>query len=114
MESRERREYVGRPRWRQSRLAEKVAEVMAQPLEGAYFFAQEANELLGQLRERCAALERGIKAIQENCKWRAFGLCDLDCNGRQFCDVRGLNSYYWQRVAAGELEYPWQEESCAL
>lgn len=99
------------PQRTRNSLRESVREAMAElraeeqkldGLAGKYFFAAEANELVEQLRERCSALERGLKAVQGNCKWREAQLCDLDCPGRSFCDVTGLNAMYLRR----------EDESC--
>jgi len=45
---------------------------------------------VGNLEERNAALEHGIDAISAQCGWRQAGACFLNCPGRAFCNVKGL------------------------
>jgi hypothetical protein len=53
---------------------------------------------VGQLEERNAALENGIKAISARCYWRRMGYCDLSCPGRVFCDVTGLAAFDFSKL----------------
>lgn len=55
-----------------------------------YYDAEGANRRIGQL-------EKVIAAISERCLPRLRGKCVMECPGRGFCDVRGLDV-----ISAGE------------
>ncbi len=52
---------------------------------------QKQKERIAALTSRNAALEDAIKAISAQCVWRTTKVCDVDCGGRAFCEVEGLN-----------------------
>jgi hypothetical protein len=45
---------------------------------------------VGDLESRNVALENGIAAVSRMCGWRQTGACWLTCEGRGFCDTKGL------------------------
>jgi hypothetical protein len=56
-----------------------------------YYPADEANRLLHAALDRAAALETALKFMSRQvCRYRARGLCLLDCPGAMLCDLTGL------------------------
>lgn len=43
------------------------------------------------LARRNASLEDAIKTISSKCVWRECKCCDVNCRGRTYCEVQGLN-----------------------
>jgi len=78
---------------------------------GLFGLTDEAGEQImkllrqvGQLEERNASLESGLKAVSARCFWRSMGYCDLACPGRTFCDAGGLRGFDFSRLQVNEAE----------
>jgi hypothetical protein len=67
----------------------------------------ELHRQVGQLEGRNAALEQVIKTLCRRCALRGWGVCALNCAGRDFVDTEGLVVLQFQPKA---VEY--EREIC--